>query len=325
MDLLLSFFFLIISSVIGITLGLLLGMTSYLKIAIIVICIFILFDVCYEYIYNNGSHNTHTRKSNSILTKNPNVPNVINTTTPSPTASHMNTKSTTKTEKIKYASLENTDVFNNDKSPFDELEPTELLTRLNYIYYATANPLTPINYSSYKTHADTLLDEPDSSNGKDTHGKDTNGNTNYKLSTHDPKLLKYSKKYYPQLTDNQIDAKDCLNYGSGKSSCFQNPSLFFNVKHDFNILTKGVNENNANLVVREDFCNPPKSMSMKMNTNTRYDKPLFMNAPDFKMDKPLDQQSNETIDLDTSESKCRTCKLAICSDDYCSLQNKLFM
>ena len=40
MDLLLSFFFLIISSVVGITLGLLLGMTSYLKLAIFVICIF---------------------------------------------------------------------------------------------------------------------------------------------------------------------------------------------------------------------------------------------------------------------------------------------
>ena len=317
MDLLLSFFFLIISSVIGITMGLLLGMTSYLKLAIIVICIFILFDVFYEYIYSNNSHYTNTTKSNSILTKNPNVPN-----TTIPIATDMNIKNTTKTEKIKYASLENTDVFSNDKSPFDELDPTELLTRLNYIYYATANPLTPINYSSYKTHADKLLDEPESSNSKDTN---SNMNENYKLSTNDPKLLKYSQKYYPQLTDNQIDAKDCLNYGSGKSSCFQNPSLFFNIKNDFNILTKGVNENNSNLVVREDFSNPPTNMNMSMNPNTRYDKPLFENAPNFKLDKPLDQQSNETIDLDTTQSKCRNCKLAICSDDYCSLQNQLFM
>ena len=198
---------------------------------------------------------------------------------------------------------------NNDKSPFEGLEPTELLSRLNYIYYATANPLEPINYSAYKIHADKLIDSKD----------------DYKLSTNDPKLLQYSRKYYPQLTDNQIDAKDCLNYGSGKNSCFQNPSLFFNVKNDFNILTKGVNENNANLVVREDFINPSINMSMNMNPNSRYEKPLFYNAPNLKLDKPLDQESNETINLDTSNSMCRTCKLAVCPDDYCGLQNQLFL
>ena len=320
MELLLSFFFLIISSVIGITLGLSLGVKSYLKLAIIVMCIFIPIEICYDYCNtnnnnNNNKHHTTTTNSNTIPNSIPNSipipnskPNLINTTT-------ANTHSNIKTDHIKYASLENTSVFeNNDKLPFDGLEPTELLSRLNYIYYATSNPLEPIHYSTYKTHADKLLDEEDSSNA------------NYKLITHDPKLLKYSRKYYPQLTDNQIDAKDCLNYGSGKNSCFQNPSLFFNVKNDFNILTKGVNENNSNLVVREDFSNPPHmSMSMKMDTNTRYEKPLFESAPHFKMDKPLDQQSNETINLDTSKSMCKNCKLAECSADYCGLQNQLFL
>jgi hypothetical protein len=316
MDLLLSFFFLIIASVIGITFGLLLGITSYLKLAIFAICIFIPIELAHDYFYgelnnnNNININKHknvTKTSNTNITNNiipmPNSkPNEIQTTTTIP-------------EKIKYASLENTSVLNDndnnnhDKLPFDGLEPKELLSRLNYIYYATANPLEPINYSAYKTHADKLIDEPG----------------NYKLSTNDPKLLQYSRKYYPQLTDNQIDAKDCLNYGSGKNSCFQNPSLFFNVKNDFNILTKGVNENNANLVVREDFSNPPVSMNMNMNPNDRYETPLFYNAPNFKLDKPLDQESNETINLDTSNSMCKTCKLAICTDDYCGLQNQLFM
>jgi hypothetical protein len=307
MDLLLSFFFLIISSVVGITLGLLLGMTSYLKLAIFVICIFIPIELCYDYFYddiythyNSTTATLHNSNSNSNL----NEIQPINT---------MSINKKTNKEKIKYASVENTSVldYDNDKPPFDGLEPTELLSRLNYIYYATANPLEPIRYSTYKTHADKLLD------------KDSNTNSISKLSTNDPKLLKYSRKYYPQLTDNQIDAKDCLNYGSGKESCFQNPSLFFNIKNDFNILTKGVNENNANLVVREDFCNPPTSMSM--NPNTRYETPLFSNAPDFKLDKPLDQESNETINLDTTYSMCRNCKLAVCTDDYCSLQNQLFL
>ena len=298
MDLLLSFFFLIISSVVGITIGLLLGMKSYLKLAIFVMCIFIPLELCYEYFYDttntltNSPTTTYTNVSNTPIANS--KPNEIKNTN-------------TKLENIKYATLEDTSVLdsNGDKSPFDGLDPTELLSRLNYIYYATSNPLEPINYSTYKTHADKLLDDP----------------ANYKLSTNDPKLLRYSRKYYPQLTDNQIDAKDCLNYGSGKNSCFQNPSLFFNVENDFNILTKGVNENNANLVVREDFSNQP----MNMNPNTRYDKPLFLNAPDFKMYKPLDQESNETINLDTSNSMCRTCKLAVCPDDYCGIQNQLFL
>ena len=305
MDLLLSFFFLIIASVVGITFGLLLGMRSYLKLAIFVICIFIPIELLYEYIYENAHSHLHNSSSTIPIPIPNSKPNEIKTT-------HTNTN-TTKPEHIKYASLEKSSVLDNDKSPFDSLEPAELLSRLNYIYYATANPLEPINYSAYKTHADNLLDDP--------------SNANYTLSTNDPKLLNYSRKYYPQLTDNQIDAKDCLNYGSGKNSCFQNPSLFFNVKHDFNILTKGVNENNANLVVREDFCNPPKAIGMGMNMDPkhRYETPLFVNAPHFKMDKPLDQESNETIHLDTSDSMCRTCKLAVCPDDYCGLQNQLFM
>jgi hypothetical protein len=316
MDLLLSFFFLIIASVVGITMGLLLGMRSYLKLAIIVICIFIPIELLYEYFYcdTHRSANANTTTPTTKYTNSsPSIIPILNL--------KENKMTPTNSEHIKYASLEDTSVFNNnDKSPFDGLEPTELLSRLNYIYYATANPLEPIHYSSYKTHADKLIDE--SSSCKDTNGSST-PNVNYTLITHDPKLLKYSRKYYPQLTDNQIDAKDCLNYGSSKESCFQNPSLFFNVKNDFNILTKGVNVTNTNLVVREDFANPP--INMNMNPSNRYVKPIFVNAPDFKMDKPLDQQSNETINLNTSNSICRTCKLAVCDEDYCSLQNQLFL
>ena len=90
----------------------------------------------------------------------------------------------------------------------DELKPKELLNRLNYIHYATANPKKPINYNDYKTHADKLIN----------HDKT-------KLSTNDKKLLPYLKAYYPQLTENHIDARDCLNEGSNKNSCFQNPSF----------------------------------------------------------------------------------------------------
>ena len=300
MDILLSFFFLIIASIVGISLCLLLGMTSYLKIAILVMCIFIPMEL-----YNEYFHKKNNKSQTNIIPMHNSQPNTLKIT---------NTTSTSTTIPIpditKYGSVDNKS-FEMDKPPFDGLGPAELLSRLNYIYYATANPLKPINYLDYKTHADKLLNSD-----------------NTKLSTNDTHLLEYSKAFYPQLSENQIDTKDCLNGGSEKTSCFQNPSLFFNVKNDFNILTKGVNEDNANLLIREDFSNP-----MTLDTKSRYEPVLFMNAPNGNLDRPLDQQSNETINLDiyndngngNATNFCRHCKLAMCKNDYCSLQNQLFM
>jgi hypothetical protein len=194
--------------------------------------------------------------------------------------------------------------FDMDKPPFDGLEPTELMSRLNYIHYATANPAKMLNYHDFQTHADKYLEQDRT-----------------KLSTNDPKLQTYSAGYYPQLTTDQIDAKDCLNYGSGPQSCFQSHQLFYNKEHNFNILEKGVNIDNANLIIREDF-----SMPMKLDPKSRYDPVLFVTAPKGNLDKSLDQESNERIDLSAEEtSLCRNCKLAVCSNDYCSLQNSLFM
>ena len=297
MDILLSFFFLIIASIIGILIGLFLDMKSYIKIAIIVICIFIPMELYNDYFskINNKKYPKPNSQPN-LNTASNTIPNI--------------TQSGSSPETTKYASVEESKPFEMDKPPFDGLDPKELLSRLNYIYYVTSNPQKPIRYLEYKTHADKLLDSD--SNG--------NGNGNGKLSTNDEKLLQYSNAFYPQLTKDQIDTKDCLNYGSEKGSCFQNPSLFFNVKNDFNVLTKGVNENNANLLIREDFSNP-----MTIDPNVRYENVLFTNAPKDNLDRPLDQQSNEHINLDTNNPICRNCKLAICKNDYCGLQNNLFM
>jgi len=204
-----------------------------------------------------------------------------------------------------------------DKPPFDGLDPKELLSRLNYIYYATAQPAKRINYHDFKTHADQLLD--------------TDGT---KLSNNDPKLQSYSAGHYPQLTVDQIDARDCLNYGSGPKSCFQSKQLFYNAARDFNILDKGVNVDNANLVVREDFSMPQdleaitsRPLPLDVADRNVGTSVLFVNAPKGNLDVPLDQESNESISrkLDDSTSLCYNCKIAVCKDDYCGLQNALFM
>ena len=64
MDILLSFFFLLISSIVGISLCLFLGMKSYLKIAIIVMLLFIPMELYNEFIYSNDKVNTIIKQPN---------------------------------------------------------------------------------------------------------------------------------------------------------------------------------------------------------------------------------------------------------------------
>ena len=199
------------------------------------------------------------------------------------------------------------------KNPLDGLDPVELTKRLNYIYHATSNPLNVISYNNYKTHADTILDE-------DKTSLLSNKEHNTKINT---KTNKYINNYYPQLTANNIDATDCLNDMNNKNSCFQNQYLF-NMSNMFNmsntgltgnpsipsILNKGITQDNANLIIKEDFSLPI----------------LFRNAPNGNLDKDLNLQSNEYIDLTAdSNSICRGCKLATCKNNMCGLQNNLFM
>ena len=302
MDYLIILLFLIISCVIGIGIALFMNITSYLIIALICCIIFICMELYYNYVSlpnqakENNTNNTINTTNTLLANTGTGLDNKTNTTNiasiPSKTQSKLNVNAMTIKE------------FDMDKPPFDGLEPSELMSRLNYIYYATANPAKMVNYHDYQTHADTYLNKDGT-----------------KLST-DGKLQTYSA-YYPQLTANQIDARDCLNEGSGINSCFQSPQLFFNAQNNFNILSKGVNSNNANLIIREDFAMPLNPNNRNNNNNNNI---LFQNAPRGNLDKPLDQQSNEYINLTAeTNSQCRNCKLAICNNDVCSLQNSLFM
>jgi len=313
MDLLLSFFYLIIASVIGIAIGLLLNMTSYIKIAIIVICLFIPMELYNDYVLNKKKR-VNATATVTVTVLNETQPHNTISSTPDyyPQRPEVNTKFAKQKdlEDTKYAIFNKKDEagVEKDKLPLDGLSPQDLLSSLNYITYATANPYKPLSFNDYKTHADKYLDEDGT-----------------KLSTNDLKLQSFAIAHYPQLTKDQIDTRDCLNFGSGKDSCFQSAQLFSNVNNNFNILGKGVNEDNSNLIIREDFANPVALNSMQLNPDDRYQKPLFKNAPVGLLDKDLNSQSNEYITLDNSNDTCRNCKVAVCKDDYCGLQNQLFM
>lgn len=310
MDYLITLLFLIISIVLGISISLFLSFKSYLIIALLCTIIFISLELYYNYyqlkhISTNPSY-TKSPEPDTTLTKL--VSGVLSWNTPTnlriPTGTTLtaNGEIITTGEKFediiitKDAPPELNKPFElSSTNPLDGLQPSELLSRLNYIYYATANPNKVVNYHDFKTHADKYINED-----------------SIQLSTNDTKLQSYSAGFYPHLTTNQIYTHDCLNDGSDGRSCFQSPQLFYNAKHQFNILDKGVNVDNANLIIREDFSINPGV--------------LYMNAPVGNLDRSLDYESNETIDLSGEElALCRTCKLAVCKNDMCSLQNSLFM
>ena len=226
MDLLLSFFYLIIASVIGISIGLLLNITSYIKIAIIVICLFIPIELYNDYVLNKKKR---VNANATATLSNETQPHNTISSTPDyyPQRPEVNAKFARQKdlEDTKYAIFNKKDEagVEKDKLPLDGLSPQDLLSSLNYITYATANPYKPLSFNEYKTHADKYLDEDGT-----------------KLSTNDLKLQSFAIAHYPQLTKDQIDTRDCLNFGSGKDSCFQSAQLFSNVNNNFNILGKGV-------------------------------------------------------------------------------------
>jgi hypothetical protein len=328
MDYLLIFFIFIIACVIGISIGLLLDMKSYLKIAIIILLLFIPMELYNELISSkmkktpvpNSQPNTISNpngNSNINLDTKPNI--TLSTTDYYPAKDDANSKYAKQKDLVdtKYAIFKKKNIttgIEKDELPLDGLDPQTLVSKLDYIYYATANPYKPITYTDFKTHADKYLDAD---------------GTKLSALNIDPKLLGLSRAHYPQLTSDQIDARDCLNYGSDSAnSCFQSPQLFYNINNGSNgsngntILSNGVNQDNANLIIKEDFTN---STPMILNNASRYNSVLFKNAPKGNLDKILDSQSNEYINLDESGNMCRTCKVAVCKDDVCSLQNSLFM
>ena len=230
MDLLLSFFILIISTLIGIMIGLFLDIKSYLIISIIIICLYIILEYLNEYMICSKKITQNKinklKQADALHTIAASAGSAASTTTtlanitdyhPSKNDSNGKFAKQIELEDTNYAIFKKKDESGNDKNslPLDGLSPKDLISSLNYITYSTANPYKPISYNNYKMHADKYLDEDGT-----------------KLSTNDIKLQSFAKAHYPQLTEDQIDTGDSLNYGSGEYSCFQSAQLFSNVNKE---------------------------------------------------------------------------------------------
>jgi hypothetical protein len=139
-----------------------------------------------------------------------------------------------------------------DESPFENLTEEEIKDKLNYLYYATSHPFKPNSYSNWK--------------------KTT---THYNINpSNSVKHLEISKKDYPDLSSDQINADDCMNHKSTPLSCNQKSPMILNS------------------MIKEDF-SKPKSLLKNINI------PLFKNIP-----------NNSIIEgkpYDSSEDLCSSC------------------
>jgi hypothetical protein len=197
--------------------------------------------------------------------------------------------------------------------PFDGLPPTQLIQSMQEYYSMTKNPLKPVIYQNTFTDADkTLVRDISNQNGSLAGGQDAS-------------RLASARMYYPELTANQVNARDCTN-SMGADSCFQSATMFKDQDKKFekmnSILDKGLNKKNASQVVREDFVSfqhsalpAPVNLMGSDPFPTEPMQPLFMNAPGIV------ESPGNNIEM----NGCRGCKVGICRDSYCANANQLFI
>jgi hypothetical protein len=173
--------------------------------------------------------------------------------------------------------------------PFDNLQPQELMNRLNFIYTQTSNPLAVDHHQGDITSMDKLL---------------TRDNASLSSANSDIHLV-YADWLYPQLTAKQINTRDCTNYEKGEKSCIQSPDKINEYPISdcakYNVIpVDNVNRQMelsllkaAGKQILESFTN--------INTNSSKDKIMYYNAQNVAMNKRL----------------CRNCKTGVCKHDIC--------
>ena len=116
-----------------------------------------------------------------------------------------------------------------NKSPFEGLLPQQLKNRLNYLYYATSHPFKAKSYTDY-LHSNSCV----------------------------PKSVKHlnvAREYYPQLSQDQVNFNDCLNFPKGHpKSCSQGNDKWEAEAKQAQLLADCIsNEKDLNQIIVEDF------------------------------------------------------------------------
>ena len=166
--------------------------------------------------------------------------------------------------------------------PLDEIPAEEYQDRLNYLYYSTQHPYNNITYREYKSDSDLRLIKDKSS----------------LIEGDKSKFNQTLDRWYPNMSINQINYRDCTNFESGPLSCNQpNPGL------NDNIL------NNKDIEKFESIISKPK------NLQKIYKEPIIFQNTDDITTHCLDQNNESPCDI--SNSLCSNCKVGTCWKGIC--------
>lgn len=279
MDLLLTVQALIIASIIGVILTHALHIKSPMYIGLIIALIFAaVWHLFNKYNMDIVSSITATSSSLSSLS------NMIYSPAPNPAPS-----STPKAE-----GFSDTVDKEDDALPFDNLEPAELIRRLNIIYEATSNPLKVAHHQNDITPADMRLTADNSS-----------------LASTSDLHLTYTNWLYPLNTKKQVNTGDCTNYETSDKSCIQHPTQLndyplksctkYNMPpDDYSKSMEHALMRAGGIPVLEAF-NSVATQHNNNNKNSNSNSALYYNAPKNARTKEL----------------CRTCKIGVCKNDVC--------
>jgi hypothetical protein len=176
--------------------------------------------------------------------------------------------------------------------PLDGLPWQEVIRRVNYLKAKTQYPYKPMTYTDYKTSMDELL-------GEDLSGLMKHADLN---TTETKQEL---RRWYPDSTLNQINARDCTNYAPGHPlSCVQ-PSTKLS---DDLLLNDSTNP--TELATKENFISSDmyKSTQELLNSKSGTMPTLFKNAPGHV---------GQNVTRDISSDLCRGCVVGQCSKGVC--------
>ena len=151
-----------------------------------------------------------------------------------------------------------------NSGPLDNLNTQQLKENLQTLYDSTRHPYRDEVNLEKESHDDKIM------------GQDLSLVNSLDLNGKDEKYLNISKKTYPQLTKNQINASDCTSYQSGPMSCNQQPNSANLFPQKKSLLVSGCkNETDLKHIAREDFSVPASIQNTVV-------KPLFKNSSENK-------------------------------------------
>lgn len=186
--------------------------------------------------------------------------------------------------------------------PLDGLAPTDVVTRMNYLYDKTSYPYRTPKFTDYITTADTNLK---------IHGSSLL--TGSLLDTHS--VNNEMARWYPNTTRLQVNARDCTNYAAGDPLSCNMDGRIYQLSQagsaPVNAVTQGKLLDNKTEALAEGFENMnsvPKSLATIHEFPT-----LFKNSGS----NLVEFDAEHLHPIGTIGDMCRTCKVGRCTKGTC--------